>query len=118
MSTVLHGELVILLRKHFTVDVSDGIMSGPSKGVRLLRPSDVPQLIVDTHSDEVRVSSDVGSVEECSVSVAGVSQSQPYHQAASCHESSSSISSNASDEEDAGKNGPGNGHTPLACRVV
>jgi hypothetical protein len=113
---VLHGELVILLRKHFTVVASDGIMSGPSKGLRSLRPSKISQLIVDTDSDEVRVSSEVSSVEAGSVSFPGVSQPQPYHQAPSCHESSSSISYNASDEEDARENGPGNGHTHLACR--
>jgi len=39
--------------------------------------------------------------------VPGVSQAQPYHQTASCHESSSSISSSATDEEDAGESGPG-----------
>jgi hypothetical protein len=118
MSTVLRGELVILLRKHFTVGVSDSIMIGPSKGLRLLRPNEISQLIVDTDSDEVRVSSDIGSVEGGSVNVPGISHPQPYHQAASCHKSSSSFSSNASDEKDAGENGPGNGHTPLACRVV
>ena len=37
----------------------------------------------------------------------GLSQPQPYHQTASRHESSSSISSSASDEEDAGENVPG-----------
>ena len=36
----------------------------------------------------------------------GLSQPQPYRQTASCHESSSSISSSASDEEDAGESGP------------
>ena len=115
---MLHGELVILLSKHFTVSGSDGIMSGPSKGLRLLTPSEISQLIVDADSDEVRVSSDVTSVEGGSISVPGVSQPQPYHQAASCHKSNSSVSSNASDEEDASKDGPGSGHTPLACRVV
>jgi len=113
---VLHGELVILLRKHFTVVASDGIMSVPSKGLKSLRPSKLSQPIIDTDSDEARVSSDVSSVEGGSVSVPGVSQPQPYHQAASCHKSSSSISSIASDEEDAGENGPGNGHTHLACK--
>jgi len=109
---VLHGELVVLLRKHFTVSANDGIISGPSKGLRLLTPSEI------TDSDVVRVSSDIISVEGGSISVPGVSQPQPYHQAASCHKSSSSISSNASDEEDASENGPGNGHTTLASRVV
>ena len=37
----------------------------------------------------------------------GLSQPQPYRETASCHESSSSISSTASDEEDAGDGGPG-----------
>ena len=36
-----------------------------------------------------------------------MSQPQPYCQTASSHESSSLISSSASDEEDAGENGPG-----------
>jgi len=39
--------------------------------------------------------------------VPGVSQPEPYRQTASCHESSSSILSNASDEEVAGDSGPG-----------
>ena len=39
--------------------------------------------------------------------VPGVSQPQPYRQTASCHESSSSVSSSASDEDDAGESGPG-----------
>jgi len=39
--------------------------------------------------------------------VPGMSQPQPYRQTASCHESSGSISSSASDEEDAGDSGPG-----------
>ena len=115
---MLHGELVILLKKHFTVGASDDIMSGPSKGLWLLTHSEISRLIVDTDSDEVRVSSDVISVEGGSISVPQFSQPQPYHQAASCHKSSSSISSSASDEEDASENGSGNGHTPLASRVV
>jgi len=39
--------------------------------------------------------------------VPGVSQPQPYRQTASCHESSSSVSSITSDKEDAGESGPG-----------
>jgi len=89
-------------------------MSGPSKGLSLLMPGEISQLIVGTDSVEVIMSSDVISVEGGSVSVPEVSQPQPYHQAASCHKSSSSVSSSASDEEDASENGPGNGHTPLA----
>jgi hypothetical protein len=104
---VLHRELVILLRKHFTLSASGGIMSGPRKGLRLLRPSEIYELIVDTDSDEARMSSNVSSVEGSSESVTGVSQPQPYCQTASCHESSSSFSPNAFDEEDAGESGPG-----------
>jgi len=64
------------------------------------------RLIVDTNSDEARVSSNVSSVEGGSESVPGVSQPQLYRQTARCHESSSSILSNASDEEDAGDSEP------------
>jgi len=39
--------------------------------------------------------------------VPGLSQPQPSRQTANCHESSSSISSSASNEEDAGESGPG-----------
>jgi len=73
----------------------------------LLQTHEISELIVDTDSDEVRVSSDASSVEGGSESVPGLSQPQPYRQTASCHESSSSISSSASDEEDAGEIGPG-----------
>ena len=81
-------------------------MSRPSKSPRL-QPGEISELIVDTDSDEARVSSDVSSVEGGYESVPGLSQPQPYHQTASCHESSSSISSSVSDEEDAGESGPG-----------
>jgi hypothetical protein len=64
------------------------------------------ELVADSDSDEVRVSSDVSSVggkvssgEGSLKSVAGVSQPQLYHETASCHTSSSSISSYASDED-------------------
>jgi len=89
-----------------TVGVSGGIMSQPSKRPRLLQPREISELIVDTDSDQARVSSDVSSVEGGYESVPGVSQPQPYHQTASCHESSSSISSSAFDEENAGESGP------------
>jgi len=89
-------------------------MSRPSKRPRLLQPSEISELIVDTDSDEARVSSnissvegDISSAEGGSESVPGLSESQPYHQRASCHESSNSHLSNASDEEHAGENGPG-----------
>jgi len=39
--------------------------------------------------------------------VPSLSQPHPYRQTTSSHESSSSISSSASDEMDAGENGPG-----------
>ena len=70
-------------------------MSRPSKRPRLLQPSEISELIVDTDSDEARVSSDlssaegeVSSVEGGSESVPGLSQPQPYRQTAS-HEPSS-----------------------------
>ena len=130
----LHRELVVLPSNLLTVCVSGGIMSQSSKRPRLLQPSEISELIVDTDSDEARVSSDVSSVEGdissveggCE-SVPGLSQPQPYHQTASCHESSSSILSGASDEEDAVESGPGEQTQqavtlqwtpPLALRVV
>lgn len=82
-------------------------MSRPSKRPRLLQPREISELIVDTDSDEARVSSDVSSDEGGYESVPGLSQPQPYRQTPSCHESSSSILSSASDEEDAGESGPG-----------
>jgi len=63
--------------------------------------------MVDNDSDEATVSSDVSSVEGGHESEPVLSQPQPYRQTASCHESSSSILSNASDKEDAGESGPG-----------
>ena len=67
----------------------------------------ISELIVDNDSDEARVSSDVSSVEGGYESEPGLSQPQPYRQTVSCHEPSSSISSSASDKEDAGESGPG-----------
>ena len=114
LDPVLHRELVFLPSNHLTVGVSGGIMSRPRKRPRLLQLREISELIVDTDSDEERVSGDVSSVEGDvilveggSESVPGLSQPQPYRQTASCHESSSSISSSASDEEDAGESGPG-----------
>ena len=107
---MLHTELDILPNKHFIVSVSGGVLIRPSKRPRLLRPSEITELIVDTDSDQVResrVSSDVSSIEGGSECVPGVSQPQPYCQTASCHESSSSTMSSASDEEGAGEWGPG-----------
>jgi len=82
-------------------------MSRPCKRPSLLQPGEISDLIFDTDSDEARLSSDVSSVEGGFESVSGLSQPQPYLQTASSHESSSSISSSASDKEDAGENGPG-----------
>ena len=103
---MLHTELVFLPSHHLTVGVSGGIMSRPHKRPRMLQPSKISKLIFDTDRDKARVSSNVSSVEGGSESVPGLSQPQPYRQTASCRESSSSISSSASDKEDAGENGP------------
>jgi len=102
-------------------------MSRPSKRPRLLQPSKISELN-DTDSDKVRASSDISSVERGTECVPGLSQPQPFHQTASSHESSSSISSSASDKtEDASDSALGeqiqhavtcNGHAPLALRAV
>jgi len=103
---VLHRELVFLPSKHLAVGVSGGIMSRPCKRPRLLQPGEISELVFDSDSDESRLSSDASSVEGGFESVSGLSQPQPYRPTASSHKSSSSISSSASDEEDAGENGP------------
>ena len=93
----------------------------------MLQPSKISELVADGDSDEVRVPSNVSSVEGGLESVPGVSHPQPYHRTASCHESGSSILSSASDEEDVSKSGPGvqtqqlvalQWTCPLAVRVV
>jgi len=61
-------------------------MSRPSKRPRLLQPYKISELIVDTDSDELRVSSGVISVEEGSESVPGLSQPQPLRQTPRHHE--------------------------------
>lgn len=73
---VLRRELVVPPRKHFTVLVIGGAMTGPCKRPRMLRPSEISELIFDTESDEARKSSNVISVEGSSESVPGVSQPQ------------------------------------------
>jgi hypothetical protein len=88
---VLHRELVILPTNRLIISVSGGIISRPCKRPRLLQPREVSELIVGIDSDEVRVSSNVSSVEGGSESVPGVSQPQLYDQTASCLESSSLI---------------------------
>jgi len=83
-------------------------MSRTSKRLWLLEPSTISELIVDTDSDEARVScDDISSVDGGTESVPGLSQLQSYHETASSHKSSSSISSSASEEEDAGESGSG-----------
>jgi len=80
---MLHGRLVILPSLRFAIGVIGGIMIGLGKSDLLLTPSKTAEPIVDTDSDEARVSSDVGSVEGGSESVPGVSQPQLYRQTAS-----------------------------------
>ena len=104
---VLHRELVILHCSRLTISVSGGIISRPCKRPRLLQPSEISELIVDTDNGEARVSSDISSVEGGDESVPGVSQLQSYHQTASCLDSRSSVSSIASDEEVACESGSG-----------
>ena len=104
---MLHRELVVLPNLFFTVGVSSDTWSGVGKRPRLLTPNKIAELIVDTDSDKVRVSSDVSSVQGGSESVPGVSQPQLYRQTASCYESNSSVLSSASDKEDARESGPG-----------
>jgi hypothetical protein len=72
---VLHRDLGILPSNRLTVGVNGGIISQPSKRPRLLQPSEISQLIVDTDSDKARVSRDISSVEGGSESVPGVSNS-------------------------------------------
>jgi hypothetical protein len=106
---VLHTELDILPNKHFIVSVSGGVLIRLSERPRLPRPNEITELIADTDSDQVkesRVSSD-NSIEGGSECVPRVPQPQPYCQTASCHESSSSITSSASDEDGASEWGPG-----------
>jgi hypothetical protein len=66
--------------------------------------SEIAELFLDTDSGDATVSSDTSSVEE---SVPGVSHTQPYRQTASSPKSSISISSIASDEDEAVESGPG-----------
>ena len=104
---VLHRELVIPPSKHFIVLVIGGAMSGPCKRPRMLRPSKISELIFDIESDKARKSCNVISGKGSSESVPGVTQPQLYCQTASGHKSSSSISSSASDKDNADKSGPG-----------
>ena len=80
-------------------------MSQPSKRRRFIQTSQLAELFLDT--DDATVSRDASSVEEGPVGVPGVSHIQPYRQTASSPKSSSSISSSASDVDEAVEIGPG-----------
>jgi hypothetical protein len=82
-------------------------MSQPSKRPRFLQVSEISELFLDTDSGEATVSSNISSVEGVSENVPGLSHPQPYRHTASSYESSSSISSCASDEEYAVESRPG-----------
>jgi len=100
---MLQRELVILPNKHLTVSVNGGIMSGPNKRPRLLRPSEISELIV--------------TKQECQAT--SVQLREVLKMCQGCHnlnhttkqpvvtESSSSVSSYAPDEVDASESGPG-----------
>jgi hypothetical protein len=105
---VLHRELVVLF---FPLSISELVclvaLSWPSKRRKLLRHGKISELNVDTDGEEARVSSYISSGERGCESVPGLSQPQLYHQTASNHKPSISISCSASNEEDAGESGPG-----------
>jgi hypothetical protein len=61
---MLHREIVILPNMHFAIGVIGGIMIGLGKSDLLLTPSKIAEPIVDTDSDEARVSSDVSQLRE------------------------------------------------------
>jgi hypothetical protein len=61
---VLHTDLVILPNKHLTGGGSGSMMNGTTrKRPWSLQPSEISELIVDSDSDEARVSSDFSLVE-------------------------------------------------------
>jgi len=82
-------------------------MSQPSKRRRFIQSSEIAELILDTDSGDATLSSDSSSVEGGLEGVPGVSHTQPYRQTACSPKSSSSISSSASDEDEAVEIGPG-----------
>ena len=82
-------------------------MSQPSKRRRFLQSSEIAELFLDTDSGDATLSRDAISVEQGTEVVPGVSHTQPYRQTASSPKSSSSISSSASDEDEAVESGPG-----------
>ena len=108
-STVLccTGNLFLPI-KHFIDGVSGGIKwVNQARGWGCCSPAKYLNWFRTLIVTKRECPSDVSSVEGGTESVPGVSQPQPYHQTARSHESSSSISSSASDKEDAGENGPG-----------
>ena len=82
-------------------------MSQPSKRRRFLQSGEIAELFLDTDSGNATLSSDTSSVEGGTEVVLGVSHTQPYRQTAISPKSSSSISSSASDEDEAVGSGPG-----------
>ena len=81
-------------------------MSQPCKRRRFIQSSEIAELFLDTDNDDATVSSDASSVEGGPEGVPGVLHTQPYRQTASS-KSSSSISSSASDVDEAIEIGPG-----------
>ena len=82
-------------------------MSQPSKRRKFIQSSEIAKLFLDIDSGDATVSSDASSVEGGPEGVPGVSHTQPYRQTASSPKSSSSISSSASDVDEAVEIGPG-----------
>ena len=82
-------------------------MSQPSKRRRFIQSSEIAELFLDTDSGDATESSDASSVEGGLEGVPGVLHTQPYRQTASSPKSSSSISSSASDIDEAVEIGPG-----------
>ena len=82
-------------------------MSHPSKRRRFIQSSEIAEIFLDTDSGDATVSSDASSVEGGPEGVPGVSHTQPYRQTTSSPKSSSSISSSASDVDEAVDIGPG-----------
>ena len=82
-------------------------MNQPSERRRFIQSSEIAKLFLDTDSGDTTVSSDSSSVEGGLECVPGVSHAQTYRQTASSPKPSSSISSSASDEDEAVEIGPG-----------
>ena len=82
-------------------------MSQPSKRRRFLQSREIAEPFLDSDSVDATVSSDASSVDGGPEGVPGVSHTQPYRQTVSSPKPSSSISSSASDEDEAVESGPG-----------